>query len=285
MPRGTRFEQVDRYLAELREALSDRPADERADIVAAIREHIESALPDDASQNDIERELRALGDPLVIAATADDAGPPRESRPAKKPDVSARTVRGLLEPTWLPLAACVLAAVSVLLPPFGVLAVLVAVLAGMWVSLASRVEKLPGILVLGVVVVAAWWFFVSRLGVPLLIVAVGWAALWSSARWTRFEKIIGTLALPLPALAVVASLTLPGSVEVCESAGGSESASTGDDAAESIVTICTGGTPAWQGIVLTVILVLLVAAGLVATYVLHRRAAGPKVASSPAGAH
>lgn len=284
MPHGTRFEQVDRYLAELREVLSDRPADERADIVAAIREHIESALADDAGPGDVVHVLRTLGDPMVIAATAGEAGPSGQASTSAVPGRSA--ARGLLAPTWLPLAVCVLAAVSVLLPPLlGVLVILVAMLAAVWASPASRAEKLLGVLVLTVVVLAVWWFFVFWFVVPLFLIAVGWAALWSSARWTRSEKIIGTLALPLPALAVVALLTLPGSVEVCESAGGSESASTGDDAAESIGTICTGGTPALQGVVLTVILVLFVAAGPVVTYLLHRRAAGPKVASSPAGAH
>jgi len=120
-----RIAEVERYIHELAIALSGLPADEREDVIASIREHIDDSLLAiaDPTPADVQRVLEGLGDPLAIAA---DAGAPapspgpthRPSAPSAPPpggaSSPARTAGSttapaapqapLLEQEWVPMA-------------------------------------------------------------------------------------------------------------------------------------------------------------------------------------
>jgi uncharacterized membrane protein len=95
------IDQVDRYLRELSAALSGLSANDRDEVVAGIREHIDAALSsiERPSADDIDRVLRHLGDPLAIAAETTGRLPPRpaESLPMLERDwIPAATVLSLI---------------------------------------------------------------------------------------------------------------------------------------------------------------------------------------------
>ena len=82
---------VDNYLQDLDRALLGADPRERADTVAAIREHIDQALTDSSSSADVNRVLQELGSVEMIAAEVTPAevsspaaqGVPRDSRVSK----------------------------------------------------------------------------------------------------------------------------------------------------------------------------------------------------------
>ena len=82
---------VDNYLQDLDRALLDADPRERADTVAAIREHIGQALTDSSSSADVNRVLQELGSVEMIAAEVTPSavtppaaqGVPRDSRVSK----------------------------------------------------------------------------------------------------------------------------------------------------------------------------------------------------------
>jgi uncharacterized membrane protein len=95
------IDQVDRYLRELSAALSGLSANDRDEVVAGIREHIDAALSsiERPSADDIDRVLRHLGDPLAIAAETTGRLPlrPAESLPMLERDwIPAATVLSLI---------------------------------------------------------------------------------------------------------------------------------------------------------------------------------------------
>ncbi|WP_062379242.1 DUF1700 domain-containing protein [Demequina pelophila] len=61
---------VARYLADLDRALSDADPGERADILSSVREHLDDALPGDASADEVAQVLDALGPVEAIARAA-----------------------------------------------------------------------------------------------------------------------------------------------------------------------------------------------------------------------
>lgn len=93
---ATQHQRIDRYLAELAGALGDLPEAERDDVAGGIREHIQAALADRpaVTDADVDEVLRALGDPLAVAAAATgDAGP---ATPEPRRDVP------VLQRDWIP---------------------------------------------------------------------------------------------------------------------------------------------------------------------------------------
>ena len=91
-PPNTRTAAVERYLRDLSAALGGIRPDERADIVASVTDHIDSALDgiESPTPDDVQRVLDGLGDPMAIAASAART----ESRRVPVP-----------ERTWVPAAA------------------------------------------------------------------------------------------------------------------------------------------------------------------------------------
>ena len=102
-----RHELLERYLADLEHRLAAADPGERADILASVREHVESdlaALDRPATSADVAAALESLGsvDTVAAAWTPEDGGAaPGAPAPAR--------------PTGLAVAAGVLAALSVLL--------------------------------------------------------------------------------------------------------------------------------------------------------------------------
>jgi uncharacterized membrane protein len=183
---ATQHQRIDRYLAELAGALGELPETERADLVAGIREHIQAALADGPGVTDdaVDEVLRALGDPLTIAAEAigDDGG-------SRGPAVSGSGADSAKVPLpqrdWVPAAVVALLGAAPLLLPIFI--------------------SFGGIILL-----------------PFALVA-GWVLLWSSPLWTAGEKILGTFVLPaLGLVAFVFVFMVAGGSEVCSGSGDSE---------------------------------------------------------------
>lgn len=184
---ATQHERIDRYLAELAGALGDLPEGERDDVIAGVREHIQAALADRRSVTDadVDEVLRALGDPLTIAAeaTGDDGG---SGGPAVvTPEDNRRREVPVLQRDWVPGAVVVALLVGALVLPFLI--------------------SFGGVLLL-----------------PFLLVT-GWALLWISPLWTVGEKVAGTFLLPAAGVVFFTFTFLAwGGTEVCSSSGGSD---------------------------------------------------------------
>ncbi|WP_147375302.1 HAAS signaling domain-containing protein [Jiangella rhizosphaerae] len=174
---ATQHQRVDRYLAELAGALGGLPETERADVVAGIREHIEAALAgrSPVTDADVDEVLRALGDPLAIAAEA--TGADGVSGAAAGPAIGGRRDAPVLSRDWV--------------PAFVVVALLAAPL------LLTLLATVGGILLL-----------------PFAVLA-GWAALWLSQLWTPLEKLAGTFLLPALSVLLFFGLFTSGASEVC----------------------------------------------------------------------
>ena len=74
---------IDDYLRALGGAVRDLPRRERDELVAQVREHIDTALPADASEADVRNVLDGLGSPRDIAAAA-GVRPPTARRGARE---------------------------------------------------------------------------------------------------------------------------------------------------------------------------------------------------------
>jgi hypothetical protein len=171
-----RIAEVERYIHELAIALSSLPPEEREEVIAGIREHIDDALLaiPEPTGDDVRRILDGLGDPLTIAADAgarsmaapapDPTTPPRAavSRPhadapgapttPAAPASSPEQAVSLLQRDWIP-AATVLA--------FAVAAVF------SWVGG-------PGV-----------WFIAAAVWLAGLVTLI------ASPLWSGFEKVVG----------------------------------------------------------------------------------------------
>jgi hypothetical protein len=170
-----RIAEVERYIHELAIALSGLPADEREDVIASIREHIDDSLLAiaDPTPADVQRVLEELGDPLAIAA---DAGAPapspgpthRPSAPSGPPPGGGSSPARTAGPTTAPAAsnALLLEQEWVPLAMVGSFA-----LAGALVWLGGR---------LGVVALTLW--------------LVGLVILFAAPLWRTTEKVVGGLA-------------------------------------------------------------------------------------------
>lgn len=64
---ATRNQLVDKYLADLDDALRDLPRRQRDELVGEIQQHIDEALPSEASDAEVRTLLDRLGDPKQIA--------------------------------------------------------------------------------------------------------------------------------------------------------------------------------------------------------------------------
>jgi uncharacterized membrane protein len=158
-----RIAEVERYIHELAIALSGLPADEREDVIAGIREHIDNSLLAiaDPTRADVQRVLDELGDPLAIAADAGAPAPapsssrhpdPAVRRPAPPPAAQSSSNAPLLEREWVPIA------------------------------------------VIGSFVLAGLFFW---LGGPILALAtwlLGLVGLLASPLWQSYEKFVGAVA-------------------------------------------------------------------------------------------
>lgn len=156
-----RHELLERYLADLEHRLAAADPGERADILASVREHVESelaALDRPATSADVAAALEALGsvDTVAAAWTPEDGG-------------AAATAPAPTRPTGLAVAAGVLAGLCVLLiwlPPVAGALGLVALVLGI-VALRRRDE--PRWAAVGAVVVGATTVV---LGVVMLVGAL-----------------------------------------------------------------------------------------------------------------
>lgn len=92
---------VDVYLARLHEAAAGLPAEQRAELVEVIREHIETALPSDAleAEAEVRNVLDRLGAPDEIATAAAEGtretGPEAVRPPSRAGDGTGRPFAGL----------------------------------------------------------------------------------------------------------------------------------------------------------------------------------------------
>ncbi len=178
---ATQHQRVDRYLAELAGALGGLPESERDDVVAGVREHIETALTGRSPVTDaaVDEVLRALGDPLAIAAAAVDdggSGAPGAAGPAAQPRKAPLTSRG-------------------------------------------STPTLVGVVLLVGVAPLVLGFFVGLFLLPFVLIA-GWALLWLSPLWTTGEKVAGTFLLPaLGPVFFLFTFLVSGGTEMCPGSG------------------------------------------------------------------
>lgn len=180
---ATQSQRIERYLGELEAALASLAVAERQEAVSGVREHIEAALADldDVSDDDVDRVLRSLGDPLAIAAESGSSaeGLPR-SGSSGAPGPEAGRSGPVLRRPWVPgfvVATLFLSPFLFLLVSFG------------------------GILLL-----------------PFALLT-GWVMLWLSPLWSGWEKLAGTFLIPASGVATMLSLTLTGGTSVCEGSG------------------------------------------------------------------
>lgn len=198
-----RIAEVERYIHELAIALAGLPVDEREDVIAGVREHIDDAMLaiDDPSVADVQRILEDLGDPLAIAA---DAGA-RTTSPERRtgtwdsttgeeiPPAAATSARTyppgfdqpppVLQRTWIP-AATILA--------FPVAALL------LWAGGPAAAAPAAAIWILGLVVLLAspLWSGVEKfvgaavlIGLPtVLVVVLGSAYVWGYGGGPVFQQ-------------------------------------------------------------------------------------------------
>ncbi len=185
---ATQHQRIDRYLAELAGALGALPASERDDLVTGVREHIQAALADlpERTDADVDEVLRALGDPLTIAAeaTGDDGDSGGPAAVATGDD--RRRDVPMLQRDWVPglVVATLMAAPLVL----------------------TALAGFGGIFLLPVATVA------------------GWTVLWMSPLWTPTEKLLGTFLLPGLNVLLFLGLFHTSSSEMCT--GGSDTPTT-----------------------------------------------------------
>ena len=166
---------VERYVHDLAIALASLPADEREDVIAGVREHIDEALAatPDYGDDDVLRVLTSLGDPAEIAADAQGRSTARPVTQSPLPageTASLRSASGvmgagpaspLLERSWIPVAT---------MGVFGVAGLIAFITPG--VSFLAFVLWLLGLAVLvvsplwraGEKIVGAGWFG----GLPIL---------------------------------------------------------------------------------------------------------------------
>ncbi|HEX6195890.1 MAG TPA: hypothetical protein VFZ37_08270 [Jiangellaceae bacterium] len=190
--KARRVAAVERYIHDLAIALAGMPVDEREDVIAGVREHIEDSLAgiDDPAPEDVERVLTSLGDPAEIAADA--RGRTGSPGAAQRPELAAA-------PSTSPIGAASksgpssnAAAPSEGAPPL---------LAREWVPIATM-----GMFVLAVF---ATWFAGPGSGLGVLFWLGGLVALVASPLWTAAEKVIGTLWFGVgPIVAGVAAVVL-----------------------------------------------------------------------------
>jgi len=197
---------VERYLGEVDGALAARGVEDRAEIVAQLREHIDAAV---GAGDPVDEVLRGMGDPQLIAAEAGGPAVPRSAVPA-----------GRLVQAWVPVVAVGLV--------------------------------LVGGIGLGFVV-------------PVLLLLGGLVLVWGSSLWSTGEKVVATLLVPAPGLAlmVVAGYAVVSLEQSC----------TSTQVGRDVQEVCTssGGGSGVGGIVLTVALVVVALAGITASVVLVRR--------------
>jgi uncharacterized membrane protein len=201
---GRRLAEVERYIHELAIALSGLPADEREDVIAGIREHIDDALLGIAEPTsaDVRRILDDLGDPLAIAADAGATQIGRETRPNVSPPDRPESASGarLLERDWVPVAPLFAFGVGVVftLAGFGALAVLgwlagVAILVGSPLWRAAEKATATGVVLIALLALGfyqaldfhpgfGWRLYPGLFGViGLVAVLVAGVVLWRRA--------------------------------------------------------------------------------------------------------
>lgn len=103
---------AERYIAELDRLLTHADPDERADVLASVREHIEAALAEQAAQGrapDVAAVLAGLGSPEQVAGGVRSDGRPAGPTPTA---VAPRTAA--LTGTWVAPVACLLLIVGAL---------------------------------------------------------------------------------------------------------------------------------------------------------------------------
>ncbi|SEF08196.1 Uncharacterized membrane protein [Jiangella alba] len=236
---ATQHQRIDRYLDELAGALGGLPASERDDLVAGVREHIQAALADrpEVTDADTDEVLRALGDPLAIAAeaTGDDGvrSGPAGAGNARAGSAGAGSAgagsaggsgkRPLPQRDWVPAAVVVLLAAAPLVLP------VLAMVGG---------------------------FF----ALPVALIA-GWVLLWVSPLWTPGEKTAGTFLLP--ALGIFWLFALVGAVgtTVCSGSMDSDGTVTSE--------VCTSDSPV-PPVVAWILLAVFAVATVVTAVVLQR---------------
>lgn len=174
-----RVADVERYIHELAIALSGLPIEDREDVIAGIREHIDDALLaiDDPTPADVRRVLDGLGDPLAIAA---DAGAqPATGNTAQEPARSAGATAHAESQSTSPAAEP------------GPL------LQRAWVPTATVAS-------LATAALLAWLAGSALLPIAIVAWVAGLVVLVASPLWTAFEKFIGLAAFgAAPAMGVI----------------------------------------------------------------------------------
>jgi hypothetical protein len=171
MSTGIVDELVADYLARLAAAATALPPDRRAELLTEIREHIDAARVAGAAADEpaVRTLLDRLGEPAeIVAAAADDQAPvTMAATPAAPPPRSA--AHGAFPPAYPPPTA--------------------------------RRSAGVGLETAAVVLLTVGSF------IPVLGWAVGAVLLWSSPRWSRGEKLLGTLVVPGgPGLVILLSI-------------------------------------------------------------------------------
>ncbi|MGH8793316.1 MAG: HAAS signaling domain-containing protein [Stackebrandtia sp.] len=237
MRNSTQIEQVETYLGELDAALSAGGVTDRPDIVASIREHIESALgDDDPTPEKVDQVLRSLGDPLTIAEEA-GATEPEPETPAPPP----------VPPTAAP-------------PPPPTPTPAPEPLTRPWV---------PAVVILTIAVSAITLIAI----VPAITLLIGLAMLWISTLWTPAEKLLGTVLLPIPGLLIAASFFSAGSSDSAVNVECEADGPAGPNPPQQCGPTKADGPPEWVGYVIVAGLIAALAVSVAAAVVLYRRGA------------
>lgn len=150
-----RITEVERYIHELAIALSGLPADEREDVIAGVRGHIDDALAgiSDPGPADVQRILDDLGDPLTIASHAGAPTGGAQPHTAGSDRPAERVLPPLLQRDWVPM-----------------------VVVGSFVS----------------AILLFWLFPRGLVALPAILWLLGLVLLWASPLWRPLEKTVGT---------------------------------------------------------------------------------------------
>lgn len=188
---ATEHTAVRAYLTELEQLLADAPKTERAEVLSGVRDHVAAALEPvaDPTDDDVHEVLDRLGPPEDVAREA-----------LGHPPGAARR-RPWHDRWWVPVVVLLLHVVAL------ALGVLVGVGAFSWTTITA-VESTDGQILTRTGEYHLWQLplapFVALLagGLPWLVLL---ALVVPSRLWTRREKLVHALVLPVSALVVAAA--------------------------------------------------------------------------------
>lgn len=242
-------ELVTRYLGRLSAAASALPADSRPELIDEITAHIAEARragpASSGGSSSVRNILERLGDPADIVRAAADH---HASYPAGDTTTTSELPGLFAGPV-----------------PGGQSS-------GSGYAAPARLG--------GLEICAVIFLLIGGIVIPVIGWLVGVALLWVSPRWSRSDKLIGTLVWPGGLLAPVVLLAMAGlaagvPTSVCTSSASSASSASVASSAGTLASSCTSSsTPTWLIATIAVVLLALAVGGPIFTAIRLLRRAG-----------